>query len=258
MGRMNGWLKTGLEFVGLVLLAVAGVLLFAAVAVALRPLLIVGFVVAGIGGLVLSCFSPGVREWFEAAGESQIRHRGLRLATDIAAHPGHSWARILPEGVAIGADDLVQTVLGPVEAVELPPVGSRIQQGDRLFAIRRGDRSVEVRSPVTGTVLARNEALLDHPGLLNEQPFNGGWAVRVRADNVRQDRQRLLQGKQARDWFRQEIDRLIGALLGNESAQPTLQDGGAIVDDLYRHIDNDAWKTVKAAFFDRSDAPAAI
>ena len=256
MGYANDWLKAGLGFIGLVLLALAGLLLFVTVAIALRPLLIVGFVVAGIGSLALSHFSPRFREWIEAAGESQVQHRGLRLATDIATHPGHSWARILPEGVAVGADDFVQTVLGPIETVELPSVGSRVQQGDRLFAVRRGDRTVEVRSPISGTVMARNEALVDRPGLLNEQPFSGGWAVRLRADDVRQDRQRLLQGKQARDWFRQEIDRLIGTLLGHESAQPTLQDGGAVVDDLYRHIDNDTWNSVKAAFFDRADASA--
>jgi len=249
MGQPVTWLKKAALFVGLALLAVLGLLLFVVLAIAMRPLLMLALIVAALATVVLSCFSPGFRDWFEAVGERQISYSGMRLATDIAVHPSHSWARIAPEEVAVGADDFVQAVLGPVEAVDLPPVGSRVEQGDRLFSLRRGDRSVEVRAPISGTVITRNEALVDHPEMVNEGPFTGGWAVRLQADDVEEDEQRLLRGRQARGWFRQEIDRLIGTVLSGESVAPALPDGGTLVNDLYRQIDDSAWKRLTETFF---------
>lgn len=249
METLMNWIKRGLLFAGFFLLATVGLLLVVALAFAMRLLLIAAAIVALLGGVLLSHFSPRFREWFEALGEPQISYNGLHLATDIAVHPSHSWALLSSENVAVGADDLMQAVLGPVEAVELPPMGSRVRQGERLFSLRRADRRVEVRSPVSGTVVITNQALRHHPELVNEGPFGGGWAVRLRPDNVREDRQRLFQGKQARGWFRHEIDRLIGTVLSEKAVMPALPDGGTLVPDLYRQIDDGAWSRLTATFF---------
>jgi glycine cleavage system H protein len=250
MKPITGWLQEGLQYLGFILLGIVALLLLLTVAVAMRPLLIVGFLVAGLGCLVASYFSPAFREWFKTAGEWQINLKGLRLATDIAVYPTHSWARIGSDNVAVGADDLVQAALGPVEAVDLPPLGSHVEQGARLFGLRRGDRSVAVRAPISGTVVNRNESLLEHPELVNEGPFGEGWAVRLRADNVREDRRRLLQGKQAKRWFGQEIDRLIGTVHSGGIVMSTLPDGGVLVPDLHRQIDDTTWKKLSETFFD--------
>lgn len=249
MRQVKNWLGNGLCVAGFALLAIVGLALFAVVAVAMRPVLIVGLLVTGLACAALCYFSPGFRDWFETVGEWRIGYKGLHLVTDVAVHPSHSWARIEPQDVTVGADDLVQAALGPVEQVELPPVGSRVEQGDRLFCLRRGGRSVEVRAPVSGTVASRNEALADRPGLVNEGPFDEGWAVRLRPDNVSKERQLLLQGKTARDWFRKEIDRLIGAVLAEE-APTAAADGGTLVRDLYRQIDDSTWKRLTETFFD--------
>ena len=217
MAYVAHWLKSGLFLLGFTLAAVVALALFAVFAVAMRPLLIAAAVVALAGGAVVACFSPRFREWFAALGEPQVSYHGLRLATDVAVHPGHSWAWMAAKGVAVGADDFVQATLGPVEAVELPPLGSRVEQGDRLFSLRRGDRSVAVRAPVSGTVIDRNEALLAHPEAVNQSPFTLGWAVRLRPAAVRADENRLLRGRRARDWFRREIDRLMTTVLAQEA-----------------------------------------
>jgi glycine cleavage system H protein len=224
-------------------------MLLPVVALAMRPLLILVGVAAILGGLVASQISPRFREWLEAAGEANISYNGLRLATDVAAHPRHGWARIWRAEAVVGADDLVQATLGPVESVELPAVGTRVEQGDRLFSLWRGNRKVDVRAPLSGQVVTRNEALLSNPGLINAKPFSGGWAVRLKADNLRKDRQILVEGRQARGWFRHEIDRFIGSVLCPETASPTLPDGGALVADLHRQIDDRAWQELTATFF---------
>lgn len=248
MKRLIEWLSSAASAIGTVLLMIAGLALFIVFAVAMRPLLMVGFLVMAIGAAVASAFNPRFRAWFEEFGEPQVRYSGLRLATDIAFHPSHSWARILPSGVAVGADDLMQSALGPVETVELPSIGSRVEQGERLFALQRGDRRIDVRAPVSGTVVGRNESLLDCPGIVNEEPFTGGWAVRLRPDHAREDRRQLFQGSEAKGWFRHEIDRVLTTVLSKDAA-PALPDGGELMGDLYAQIDDSAWKTLNETVF---------
>jgi glycine cleavage system H protein len=194
-------------------------------------------------------FHPGFRAWLDSSDELQISYNGLHLATDIAVHPNHRRARVSGKNAVVGADDLVQSTLGPVETVELPPMGSRVEQGERLFNLRRGDRCVEVRAPVSGTIVAANDALLQHPGLVDDDPFGRGWAVSIKADKLQEDAGRLLRGTQARSWFRQEIDRLLSTVLGQAAVQPALPDGGTFVEGLYREIDDDAWKKLTETMF---------
>jgi glycine cleavage system H protein len=249
METVTTWFKQGVLILAIAAMIIACILLFLLLAFAFRLLLMAGLVTGLLGCAVLSYCSPRFHQWFEALGEAEISYHGLRLATDVAVYPGHSWASISPENVAVGADDLLQAVLGPVEAVELPPAGSRVERGGCLFALRRADRRVEVRSPVSGTVTAANQALLQHPELINQRPFTGGWAVRLRADKVREDRHCLLEGKAARGWFRHEIDRLIAAVPSHTAVASALPDGGAVVPDLYRQIDDGTWKRLSATFF---------
>lgn len=249
MTHVVDWLKSGLLLVGVVLAAIGAIALFAVLAIAMRPLLILGLVLAAAAVAVLTVVSPTFREWFEAAGEWQTCHHGLRLATDVAIHRSHSWARMNSKNVAVGADDLVQAALGPVDTVELPPVGHRVERGEPLFVLRRGARSVAVRAPVSGTVVDRNDSLLNQPEAINEAPFHRGWAVRLRPENIRTAGEGLLRGQRARNWFRGEVDRLIATILADDTLAPALPDGGTVTGELYRHIDDPAWVELTEKFF---------
>ena len=245
--RFNDWLLFGATLILLVLCLP----ILAAFAFATRFVLVGVAAVALAGGVVAYALSPRFRDWLSVFAEQQFAYKGLLLATDVAVSPSHSWARIEPEVVQVGADDLAQAVLGPVDGVDLPAAGRRVRRGEGVARLRRGDRAIELRAPVSGTVVGSNEALRDRPRLVNDEPFAGGWAVRIRADDPRADRRRLLRGKAARDWFRREVDRLIGSVLAEGAPAPSLPDGGPLVGELYRQIDDRAWQRVTAAFFDR-------
>ncbi len=245
----HNWLRTGIIFAaGIVFVAVALPLLLV-LAFVMRPLLLLVAIPALLGSLVLYAFSPRFRKQFAQVGEPKFNYYGLRLAMDVTTYASHSWARIRRGKAVVGVDDLVQATLGPVEAVELPPIGHHVKQGDRLFLLQRGDRSLEVRAPLSGCVVTRNESLLDHPALINEVPFSEGWAVQLQADNLSEDRQQLLEGKEARSWYRGEVDRFIGTVLCREAVAPTLPDGGVLSPDLYRQIDDDTWTELTGTFF---------
>jgi glycine cleavage system H lipoate-binding protein len=246
MWKITASITSAILTVAVALILVGLILVFALLA---RPLLLLAIVLAVAACPVLYFVSPRFRAWFEEGSPPLVSCRGLHLATDIAVHPTHSWARIRQAEVAVGADDLMQATLGPVERVELPAVGSRVGQGDRLFSLQRGNRRVEVKAPVSGTVVNTNEALLQHPSLVNELPFSEGWVVRLRADDFRADSRRLFRGKLARGWFRHETDRLIATVSTGAASMHCLPDGGTVVSDLYRQIDDQAWTGLTEAFF---------
>lgn len=249
MKQMMLWLKQSMRATGLILAVLGGLLAFAALAILMRPFLILVAVAVVPGSLLLYRFHPGFRRWLDAPGERQIRYHGLHLATDVALHPNHSWARVSGRNAAVGIDDLMQATLGPVEAVDLPLPGSRVEQGERLFRLQRGDRHVDVRAPVSGTIVAANEELLPCPSLVNVDPFGRGWAVLIKADQFQDDAARLRRGNEAGVWFRQEIDRLLATVLGSASVQPALPDGGTFVDSLHQEIDDQAWAELTENFF---------
>lgn len=231
------------------------------------PLVVVGlfltrvamFVVgaaAVAGGLLAFAFSRRFREWLEYSGQEVVPYKGMDLATDVALAPGHVWARVSGPEADVGADDLMQAALGPVEHVDLPEVGRHVRAGEPLFRLHRGERSLSGRSPLTGTVVAVNRALNEEPGRVNAAPFAGGWAVRLAADDLRRERHGLRRGMAARDLFRREVDRLLGVVAASQGV-PAMADGGEIVAEIHEHIDDDTWKRLRTAIFAEPTADVA-
>ena len=248
MNEDSSWLRNGVRFLEALVVIPAGLVLLTLLVFLSRPLFVLAVLVV-VPAVVVYALHPGFRRWTDAKIDDRAPFKGLRLSGGFAMHRNHSWAQIFPRHVYVGADDLVQATLGPLESVELPPVGTHVKEGDRLFLLRRGNRSVEVRAPVSGTVTARNEKLLRRPGLINEEPFTRGWAVQLKAENCMEESRRLLVGNQARVWFAREIDRLVASMHGEGVVETSYADGGSLVDDLYRHLDDDAWARLTENFF---------
>lgn len=238
------WLKVG----GSVALMVVALPLLALGIFVGRGVLLALACLAVVAGLAAFAVSPAFRTRLGTWTEPEILHNGLRLATPLAYHPFHGWARIEGDEATLGADDLVQSVLGPVDRVELPEVGVRVRQGAPLARLVRGDRTVDLASPVSGTVLATNDCLDTEPGLVNRAPFGDGWLARVQSEALKTERDRLLRGDEARSWFRREVDRLIARLVPGETA-PVLADGGAVVGDLHQVIDDVRWRRLNEELF---------
>lgn len=92
----------------------------------------------------------------------------------------HVWVGIEDEHVYLGLTNFIQSELGTVISVELPEVGDQIEEGEMFAELESVLTVHEVVSPVTGTVLAVNPNLEDHPAVINEDPYNEGWLIEVR------------------------------------------------------------------------------
>lgn len=109
---------------------------------------------------------------------SEIRKELKYLST-------HEWARVEEDGtVTVGITDHAQDALGDVVFVETPEVGSTVTVGEETGVVESVKAASDIYSPVSGTVIAVNEALQDSPEIINESPYDEGWFFRVRPDDL--------------------------------------------------------------------------
>ncbi|WP_250446042.1 glycine cleavage system protein GcvH [Actinotalea sp. C106] len=95
----------------------------------------------------------------------------------------HEWVR---EGtpVTIGITENAAEALGELVFIELPSVGDRITAGTVCGEVESTKSVSEIYAPVTGTVAEVNQAVVDEPQLVNDEPYEGGWLIRVDVDDA--------------------------------------------------------------------------
>ena len=92
----------------------------------------------------------------------------------------HEWVRV-SEGVGVvGITDYAQKELGDIVYVDLPRVGTALQQGKVMGSVESVKAVSDIYAPVSGEVLEINDALSTAPEKLNESPHGDGWMVKVR------------------------------------------------------------------------------
>jgi len=99
----------------------------------------------------------------------------------------HEWARREDDGsVTVGITDHAQQALGDVVYVELPPVGTVVVAGAQTGIVESVKAASDIYAPVAGTVTAINEALVDAPEQINEDPYQRGWFYRLMPEDQQQ------------------------------------------------------------------------
>lgn len=95
--------------------------------------------------------------------------------------PDHEWIQIGDDGVAtVGITHHAQDALGDVVFVDLPAVGQALAQKDVAGVVESVKAAADVYAPVTGEIVAVNEALKDDPSLVNADPLGNGWFFKIR------------------------------------------------------------------------------
>ena len=92
----------------------------------------------------------------------------------------HEWVRVEDDIVVVGITEYAQQELGEVVFVELPEIGQVFDANDELGTIESVKAVAEVYTPVAGEVVEVNDAVVDDPELLNEDPHAEGWLVKIR------------------------------------------------------------------------------
>lgn len=95
----------------------------------------------------------------------------------------HEWIEVAGDQGTVGISDYAQKALGDVVFVEVPEAGRSLAQGDEAAVVESVKAASEVYSPVSGTVTAGNQAIVDQPGLVNLGAEGAGWFFKLTLSN---------------------------------------------------------------------------
>lgn len=95
----------------------------------------------------------------------------------------HEWIRVDGSVGTVGISDYAQHALGDVVFVDLPEAGRVVAKGGEAAVVESVKAASEVYSPVSGTIVEGNAALVEHPALVNESPEDGAWFFKLTLSN---------------------------------------------------------------------------
>jgi glycine cleavage system H protein len=106
---------------------------------------------------------------------------------DLKYTKSHEWVRTLADGnVEIGITDHAQSALGDLVFVDVPEAGKVLKAGDTFAVVESVKAASDVYTPVAGTVVEGNAALGSQPELINTEPYQGGWIMRLKPSGAPQ------------------------------------------------------------------------
>ena len=173
---------------------------------------------------------------------------GYRMVEDYYYHFGHSWVHIEDNGrIKIGVDEFTSKVLGTLDAINLPPVGVFLKQGEIGCILTRNNQKAPIQSPVSGTVYSVNDDVKNNPKLAHDNPFHEGWLYTLDAENLQSELAGLYTGRECFQWMEKESQNLF-ELLGSKY-EKLAATGGEPLDDIFGHFPEITWdRLVKTLF----------
>jgi len=119
----------------------------------------------------------------------------------------HTWAKIEEGKVRVGVDDFAQKQAGELKFIRLFPAGKEVKQGARFGTLETAKWVGPLLSPVSGKIAQVNDAVLNKPPLVNEDPYGNGWMVVIEPSDLDDDLPRLVKGDQpaAVEWMKKDI-----------------------------------------------------
>ena len=128
--------------------------------------------------------------------------------TDRFYNSNHLWIKENDSGqVTVGMDDLGLDSLGEMAYLTLPDVGTPVEMGKAMGTMEAAKMTGEIYAPVTGFVVEKNDAVLQNPLLVNEEPYDNGWLVKIEPTNWEDESAGMVTGNYLSAWIDAEIER---------------------------------------------------
>jgi glycine cleavage system H protein len=104
----------------------------------------------------------------------------MSIPADLKYTAEHEWIRVEGDEIVVGVTEFAQGELGDVVFIELETEGETLSVGDTFGTIEAVKTVSDLYMPVDGEVVKVNPALEDTPELVNSEPFEGGWMIRIK------------------------------------------------------------------------------
>lgn len=98
----------------------------------------------------------------------------------------HEWVKVLDGIATVGITDYATEQLGDVVHLELPQMTSEFESGDTFGVVESVKSVSDIYSPVAGKIVDVNTLLTEHPGMINEDPYNEGWLVKLEINDKKE------------------------------------------------------------------------
>ena len=105
------------------------------------------------------------------------------IPSDLKYAKSHEWVRVSGDTATVGITDHAQHELTDVVFVELPAVNKQVKAGESCAVVESVKTASDIYSPVSGQILEVNKAVVDNPGLVNAEPYAGGWFYKIKLSN---------------------------------------------------------------------------
>lgn len=110
----------------------------------------------------------------------------MKVPENLKYTKDHEWIRLEDDIAYVGITDFAQKELGDIVFIEVETVGEQLSAGDVFGTVEAVKTVSEIFLPVDGEILAFNEELENTPELVNEDPYDKGWIVKIRVTNPSQ------------------------------------------------------------------------
>ena len=175
------------------------------------------------------------------------RVAGYRMANGYYYHMGHNWLRFEHGGrVRVGLDEFASCLFGPADHIELPQLGDKLKQHEVGWAFGRQSHRAAALSPVSGTVLAINHNVRNHPDVIPLDPYHEGWLMMLEPTAPKRNLKGLYFGLESDRWMEMEVQALLH-LTGSEYEQLAAT-GGEPVSDLFATLPGIDWDVLTQTF----------
>jgi len=106
----------------------------------------------------------------------------MNVPDDLQYASTHEWLRLDGAEGTVGISDHAQAELTDVVYVELPKAGAQVTAGQQVCVVESVKAASDIYSPISGTILAVNDALSANPALINTDPYGEGWIFKIKVE----------------------------------------------------------------------------
>jgi glycine cleavage system H protein len=116
------------------------------------------------------------------------------------------WVKVEEDKVRVGITDYAQKQLREVVYAELPGAGTTVEQGEPYGTVESVKAVSDLVAPVSGTVEEVNEEVESSPEILNEDPYEKGWLLKIKPSNLEPELKNVMDFKKAVEWHKTLIE----------------------------------------------------
>jgi len=200
---------------------------------------------------------PGIIESEKPLSKSHSAFSPQSIVTPagILYDKGHAWTFLEKDGkVRVGIDDFLLHITGSITRIRMRSNGEKIRKGEFVMSVVQNGKQLDIMSPLSGIIIARNERLMNDTAIVHSSPYETGWVYLVAPDNWEKESRMMSAASKYAEFLKDEFTRIKDFLAGTPGinevslAQVILQDGGELRDGFLEEFGPEIWEEFQSRF----------